>query len=470
MVDSMGMWRSPIARQLQLLDPYETRGISERVTNVKHVTPMIKPDLFRRATPIVKSPDLLAPLEMQELSEQLQELQDKDLLSGYHQLRVHKADIPKTEFRTWYGHFEFTVMPFGSKEDHEIHLKIVLELLKKEKLFAKFFKCEFWLQEGRFLRHKNQKYEWGMEQEEAFQTLKDNLCNAPILSFPNGPEDFVVYYDASNQGFGCVLMQRGNVIAYASRQLKIHQKNYTTHDLVLGAVKELNMRQQKWIEFFSDYDCEIRYHPGKENVVADALTSVKDKILVAQCEASKVENAPAEMLCHLDQQMEKKEDAGLYFINRIWVPLVGSVRTLIMERLMHRDMSMTYHPQTDGQSECTIQTLEVMLRICVNDFEGSLDIHLPLAEFFYSNSYHLSIRCALFKALYGRKCRLPVLWTKIRESWLIGLELVQETTDKVVLIKERLNAARDHQKSYAGNRRKPLEFEVGDQVLLKVSP
>ncbi|GJZ22418.1 putative nucleotidyltransferase, ribonuclease H [Tanacetum coccineum] len=290
-----------------------------------------------------------------------------DLRSGYHQLRVHEEDIPKTAFRTRYGHFEFTVMPFGltnapavfmdlmnrvckpyldkfvivfiddiliyskSKEDHEVHLRLVLELLKKERLFAKFSKCEFWLQEVHFLGHvvnsngihvdpskieavKNWKAPKtpseirsflglaGVEQEEAFQTLKDNLCNAPILSLPDGAEDFVVYCDASNQGLGCVLMQRGKVIAYASRQLKIHEKNYTTHDLELGAVvfalkiwrhylygkksviytdhkslqhifnqKELNMCQRRWIELFSDYDCEIHYHPGKANVVADAF-------------------------------------------------------------------------------------------------------------------------------------------------------------------------------------------------------
>ncbi|GKF13015.1 retrotransposon protein, putative, ty3-gypsy subclass, partial [Tanacetum coccineum] len=225
------------------------------------------------------------------------------------QLRVHEEDIPKTAYRTRYGHFKFTIMPYGltnapvvfmnlmnrvckpyldkffivyiddlliyskSKEDHEVHLKLVLEL-------------------------KNQKYEWGREQEEAFQTLKDNLCNATILSLPDGSKEFVVYCDVSNQGLGCVLMQRGKVIAYASRQLKIHEKNYTTHDLELEAVvfalktwrhylyktksviytdhkslqhifdqKELNMRQQRWIELFSDFDSEIRYHSRKANVV-----------------------------------------------------------------------------------------------------------------------------------------------------------------------------------------------------------
>ncbi|GJZ61530.1 putative reverse transcriptase domain-containing protein, partial [Tanacetum coccineum] len=137
---------------------------------------------------------------------------------------------------------------------------------------------------------------------------------------------------------------------------------------------------------------------------------------------------------------------------------------------MRLDMSTAYHPQTDGQSERTLQTLEDMLRACVIDFGGSWDVHLPLAEFSYNNSYHTSIRCNLFEALYGRKCRSLMLWAKIEEGSLIGPELVQEMTDKVVVIKERLQAARDRQKSYANNRRKPLEFEVGDLVMLKVSP
>ncbi|GJU50683.1 putative reverse transcriptase domain-containing protein [Tanacetum coccineum] len=232
-----------------------------------------------------------------------------DLRSGYHQLRVHKDDIPKTAFRTRYGNFEFTVMPF---DEHVEHLRLVLGLLKKEKLYAKFSKCEFWLREVQFLGHvinglagyyrrfienfskiaksltiltqKCKAFEWGEEQELAFQTLKDKLCNAPVLSLLYGPEDFVLYCDASRIGLGCVLMQRGKVIAYASRQLIIHEKNYTTHDLELGAVvfalkiwrhylygtksviymdhkslqhifsqKELNRRQRHWIELFSDY-------------------------------------------------------------------------------------------------------------------------------------------------------------------------------------------------------------------------
>ncbi|GJU15110.1 putative reverse transcriptase domain-containing protein [Tanacetum coccineum] len=215
-----------------------------------------------------------------------------------------------------------------NKEEHGEHLKTILNLLRSEKLYAKFSKCDFWLDSVQFLGHvidsngvhvdpakieaiKN----WaapttpteGDDEEEAFQTLKLKLCSAPILSLPEGSEDFVVYCDASLKGFGAVLMQREKVIAYASRQLRKNEENYTTHDLELGAVvfalrlwrhylydtkctvytdhkslqyildqKELNMRQRRWIELLSDYDCVIRYHPGKANVVADAL-SRKDK-------------------------------------------------------------------------------------------------------------------------------------------------------------------------------------------------
>ncbi|GJZ15543.1 putative reverse transcriptase domain-containing protein [Tanacetum coccineum] len=273
--------------------------------------------------------------------------------SGYHQLRVHEDDIPKTAFRTRYGHFEFTVMPFGLTNAPTYAFRIVLELLKKEKLYAKFSKCEFWLQEVQFLGHvingdriyvdpskieavKNWEaprtpfevrsflglagqindkkipeeiFPGREEQEKAFQTLKDNLCNAHVLALPDRPKDFVVYCDASGLDLGCVLMKRGKVIAYASRQLKIYEKNYTTHDLELGAhifnQKELNMRQRRWIELFTDYDYEICYHPGKANVVDDALSrkerikprriramnmtlqsSIKDMILATQKEAS----------------------------------------------------------------------------------------------------------------------------------------------------------------------------------------
>ncbi|GJY71125.1 putative nucleotidyltransferase, ribonuclease H [Tanacetum coccineum] len=325
-----------------------------------------------------------------------------DLRSGYHQLRVRDEDIPKTAFRTRYGHYEFQVMPFGltnapsvfmdlmnrvckpyldkfiivfiddiliysrNKGEHANHLRIILELLKKEKLYAKFSKCDFWIRIVQFLGHlidsqglhvdpakieavknwtspttpteirqflglagyyrrfikdfskiakslteltqKNKKYIWGENQESAFQLLKQKLCEALILALPEGNDDFVVYCDASHQGLGAVLMQIEKVIAYASRQLKPNEENYTTHDLELGAVvfalkiwrhylygtkctvftdhkslqhildqKELNIRQRRWLDLLADYDYEICYHPRKENVVADAL-SQKERI------------------------------------------------------------------------------------------------------------------------------------------------------------------------------------------------
>ncbi|GKF32038.1 putative reverse transcriptase domain-containing protein [Tanacetum coccineum] len=147
-----------------------------------------------------------------------------------------------------------------SRKEHDRHLKLILRLLKKEELYAKFSKCKFWLSKGE-------------KEEAAFQLLKQKLCNAPILSLPEGSKNFVVYCDASHKGLGAVLMQKEKVIAYVSRQLKVHEKNYTTHDLELGVVVfALKMWRHHLYELLSDYDGEIRYHPGKANVVADALS------------------------------------------------------------------------------------------------------------------------------------------------------------------------------------------------------
>ncbi|GKE83997.1 putative reverse transcriptase domain-containing protein [Tanacetum coccineum] len=133
-------------------------------------------------------------------------------------------------------------------------------------------------------------------------------------------------------------------------------------------------------------------------------------------------------------------------------------------------MSTAYHPQTDGQSKRTIQTLEDMLRACAIDFGKGWVNHLPLVEFSYNNSYHASIKATPFEALYGRKCRSPVCWNKVREAQILGPEIIQETTKKIIQIKQRMQAARDRQKSYANLKRKPMEFQVWDNVMLKVSP
>ncbi|GJT54202.1 putative reverse transcriptase domain-containing protein [Tanacetum coccineum] len=759
-------------------------------------------DLIPGAAPVARAPYRLAPSEMKELSEQLQELSDKgfirpssspwgapvlfvkkkdgsfrmcidyrelnkltvknryplpriddlfdqlqgssiyskiDLRSGYHQLRVREQDVPKTAFRTRYGHYEFQVMPFGltnapavfmdlmnrvckpyldkfvivfiddiliyskDEREHEEHLKAILELLKKEKLYAKFSKCEFWIPKVQFLGHvidsrgihvdpakiesikdwaspktpteirqflglagyyrrfiegfskiaksmtkltqKGIKFDWGEKEENAFQLIKQKLCSAPILALPEGSEDFVVYCDASHKGLGAVLMQREKVIAYASRQLKVHEKNYTTHDLELGSVvfalkiwrhylygtrctvftdhkslqhildqKELNMRQRRWLELLSDYDCDIRYHPGKANVVADALSrkerieplrvralvmtiglDLPKRILEAQIEAQKPENIVNEDVGGMirrdipKERLEPRTDGTLCLHSRSWIPCYGDLRSVIMheshkskysihpgsekmyqdvkklfwwpnmkadiatyvskcltcarvkaehqrpsgllvqpeipewkwdnitmdfitklprssqgfdtiwvivdrltksahflpirendpldklarlylnrivarhgipasiicdrdgrftsnfwrsfQKALGRDISMStaYHPETDGQSERTIQTLEDMLLPLESDFKQ------------------------------GRLQQL-VCWAEVGEAQLTGLELIQETTEKIILIKERMQAAQDRQKSYADRKRKQMEFEVGDRVMLKVLP
>ncbi|GJR67782.1 putative reverse transcriptase domain-containing protein [Tanacetum coccineum] len=156
-------------------------------------------------------------------------------------------------------------------------------------------------------------------------------------------------------------------------------------------------------------------------------------------------------------------DRDSKFTSHFWQSLNKALGTQL-------DMSTTYHPQTDGQSERTIQTLEDMLHACVIDFGKGWDRHLPLVEFSYNNSYHTSIKVAPFEALYGRKCRSPICWAEVGDAQLTSPKIVHETTKKIIQIKKRIQAAHDRQKSYADRRRKPLEFEVGDKVMLKVSP
>ncbi|GJW68703.1 retrovirus-related pol polyprotein from transposon TNT 1-94 [Tanacetum coccineum] len=253
-----------------------------------------------------------AEAEIDDLFDQLQgsSVYSKiDLRSGYHQLRVKDKDIPKTAFRTRYRHYEFQVMPFGLTNAHAVLMDLMNRIGKS-------------LIE---LTQKIKKYIWGEDQESAFQLLKQKLCEAPILALPEGNDNFVIYCDASHHGLGPLIMQREKVIAYASRQLKPNEENYTTHDLELGTdhildQKELNMRQRRWLELLADYDYEIRYHPGKANVVADTLSrkerikplrvrslvmtlhlKLPSKILKAQTEAIKEENIKVENLREMDK-------------------------------------------------------------------------------------------------------------------------------------------------------------------------
>ncbi|GJY61502.1 putative reverse transcriptase domain-containing protein [Tanacetum coccineum] len=156
-------------------------------------------------------------------------------------------------------------------------------------------------------------------------------------------------------------------------------------------------------------------------------------------------------------------DRDSHFTSRVWQSLHKALG-------MQLNLSTAYHPQTDRQSERTIQTLKGMLRACIIDFGNGWDTHLPLVEFLYNNSYHTSIKAAPFKALYGRKCRLPVCWAEVGEAQLTGPEIIYKTTKKIFKIRDRMQAARDRQKSYADKRHRPLEFEVKDKVMLKVAP
>ncbi|GJX87555.1 reverse transcriptase domain-containing protein [Tanacetum coccineum] len=306
-------------------------------------------DLIPGAAPVARAPYRLAPSEMHELSSQLQELADRGFIQRstspwgapvlfvkkkYESFRMFKRLLknrPEIRISSTEMFIDDILIYSRNKEEHANHLGIILELLRKEKLYAKFSKCDFWIRIMQFLTHLidsqglhvdpakieaikswsspttpteiHKKFVWGEGQETAFQILKQKLCEALILALPEGNDDFVVYCDASIQGLGAVLMQREKVIAYASRQLKPHEENYTTHDLELGAVvfalknwrhylygtkcivftdhkslqhvlnqKELNMRQRRWLELLADYDYKIRYHPGKANVIADALS------------------------------------------------------------------------------------------------------------------------------------------------------------------------------------------------------
>ncbi|GJW93730.1 putative reverse transcriptase domain-containing protein [Tanacetum coccineum] len=592
-------------------------------------------DLMPGVAPVARAPYRLAPSEMKELSDQLQELSDKgflrlsslpwgapvliddlfdqlqgssvyskiDLRSGYHQLRVREEDILKTAFRTRYGHYKFQVMPFGltnaqevfmdllnwvckpyldkfvivfiddifiysrNKKEHKEHLKAILELLKKEKFQgiqvdpAKIESIKDWaspktpMEIRQFLRLAG----YYRRFIEGFSKIAKSMIKLTQKGVKK--RGFCGFYDASHKGLGAILMQREKVNTYASRQLKIHERSYTTHDLELGSVvialkiwryylygikctvfidhkslqhildqKELNMRERRWLELLNDYNCEIRYHMGKANIVADALSRKKrnkplrvralvmtiglnlpKQILEAQIEAQKPENFKKEDVGGMitkdipNERLEPHADGTLCLNGRSWLPCYGDLRTVIMHEShkskysihpgfdkMYQDMkklywwpnmksdiatyvrkcltgakvkaehqrplgllvivdqltksvlflpmretdsieklarmylkekalgttlamSTTYHPETNKQSERTIQTLEDMLRACVIDF--------------------------------GK---------------------VQETTVKFIQIKQRIQAACDRQKSYANLKRKPMKFQVGDRVMLKV--
>ncbi|GJY87325.1 putative nucleotidyltransferase, ribonuclease H [Tanacetum coccineum] len=544
------------------------------------------------------------------------------------------------------------------------------------------------------LMPKEEKFVWNKERENSYEELKKRLVSSPRLTFPSGIGGYQIYSDALKKGLGCVLMQHGKVIAYASRQLKPYEENYPTHDLELAAVvfalkiwrhylygetcdiftdhkslkyiftqKELNMRQRRWLELLKDYDANIQYHPGKANVVADALSRknsgtlaclkiqpeiIKDlelmevelvvrgsegyiaslkiepnlilRIKEAQKEDGELWSVVQNMKNGKQEEFRVDEHGVIWYGNRLCVPDDSSLREAILTEAhsspfsihpgstkMYRDLkqnfwwngmkqevarfvakcltcqqvkiehqrasgllqpldipnwkwdqismdfvtrlprtfkkideiwvvvdwltksahflpiqqgysgsklaeifqqeiiqlhgkpasivsdrdprfasrfwkglqnawgtrlkfSTAFHPQTDGQTERTIQTLEDMLRSCALEWTGNWDEYLCLVEFAYNNSWHASIKGAPFELLYGRKCRAPICWNEVGERVIEGPELVEVTNEKVAIAKEKLKEARSRQKSYADRHRRALEFKPGDRVFLKVSP
>ncbi|KAH0776134.1 hypothetical protein KY290_007545 [Solanum tuberosum] len=365
-----------------------------------------------------------------------------------------------------------------NEEDHASHLRIVLQTLKDKELYAKFSKCEFWLESVAFLGHivSGDGIKVDTQKIEAVQNWPRRTSPTDIRSFLG----LAGYYRRFVEGFSSIsspltkLTQKtnGKVIGYASRQLKVHEKNYPTHDLELAAVRELNLRQMRWLELLKDYDMSILYHPGKANVVADALSRLSMGSSAHVDEEKRELAKDVHRLVKVEHQRPGGLAQNIELLEWKWEMInIDFITGLPRKGLGSKvNLSTVFHPQTDGQAERTIQTLEDMLRACVIDFKGNWDDHLPLIEFTYNNSYHSSIQMAPYEALHGRRCRSPIGWFEVGEAGLIRPDLVHQAMEKVKVIQERLKTVQSRQKSYTDVRRRPLKFEIDDWVYLKVSP
>ncbi|GKB28955.1 putative reverse transcriptase domain-containing protein [Tanacetum coccineum] len=226
---------------------------------------------------------------------------------------------------------------------------------------------------------------------------------------------------------------------------------------VVSKLEEMETRVQQ-------VKSRVDIHPGGQMAVSreDVIVGLRQQVQTLQTALHRAKLQNQQLRTRV-AEMESREDRYSHFASGFWRSLQKALGTEV-------NMSTAYHSKTNGQSERTIQTLEDMLRACMIDFGSSWDRHIPLVEFFYNNSYHANIKAAPFEALYGRKCRSPICWSKVKDNQLTGSKMIRETTEKIVQIKNRLLAAQSRQKSYADVRRKPLEFNVGDMVMLKVSP
>ncbi|GJW83995.1 putative reverse transcriptase domain-containing protein [Tanacetum coccineum] len=557
-------------------------------------------DFMPGAASVARAPYRLASSEMKELSEQLQELSDKGFIRpssspwGAPVLFVKKKDgsfrmcidyrelnkltvknrypLPRiddlfdqlkgsnvySKIDLRYGHYEFQVMPFGltnapaDKKEREEHLKAILELLKKEELYAKFSKCEFWIPKVQFLGHV-------IDCQDSLSP-REGKCSADALS---RKEREPLRVRPLVMTIGLDLPKH---ILEAQTEVR-KPKNLKTEDvggILVENLKDLEkFREEKlkphadgtlclngrsWLPCYGDLRTVIMHeshkskysiHPGSDkmyqdikklywwpNMKVDIATYICKCLTCARVKAEY--QRPSGLLVQPGIPQLKWDNIIMDFVTKlpklsqgydtIWVIVDRLTKSVIftpiletnsMEKLARMyikevvtrngihvsiicdrdprfssnfwkslqkalgtslDMSTTYHPEMDRQSKRTIQTLEDMLCACMIDFGNGLIKHLPLVKFSYNNSYHASIKAAPFEALYGRKCRSPVCWAKVREVQLTGPDLVQETTEKVIQIKQSIQAACDRQKSYADLKRKPMEFQVRDRVMIKVSP
>nr|GEU49948.1 putative reverse transcriptase domain, ribonuclease H-like domain, aspartic peptidase domain protein [Tanacetum cinerariifolium] len=407
-------------------------------------------DLISGASPVARAHYRLALSEMQELSDQIQEIDDLfdqlqglsvyskiDLRSGYHQLRVRDEDIPKTAFRT-----------------------------RKEKLNAKFSKCDFWINIVNCFGHvidsqgihvdpakieavknwvspttpieeSHKKYSIHSGSDKMYQDLKK------LYWWPNMKAIIAEYVGK------CLTCSRVKAECQKPFGLLIQpdiptwKRERITMDFVTKFPRTSNEHDTIWV-IVDHLTKSAHFIPTRETDSIKTLTRLYIKKIVSRHGVL----------------ISIFSDRDCHFTSKFWQSLQNALGTQFM----------AYHPETDGKSERTIQTLEDMLRACVIDFEKGWEKHLPLVEFSYNNSYHASIKAAPFEALYGRKYRSPVCWVEVRDVQLTGPEIIHETTKKIVQIQQRLQAIRDRQRNYANVRRKPLEFQVGDRVMLKVSP